>query len=152
MTERLLQRNVTHLSMSGESPFVRGRTAVDDILNGEFDIDTEGLDEATASTEMHSFIKALKIPNSKDSNTKLKEMGIGITSQDYVDIFSKTRESTASSPSGIHYGHYIAACESELLINVNLIFMTTPFHIGKPLTRWTKSLHCMIQKKREIIH
>ena len=44
---------------------------MDDIVNGEFDIDTEGLDEATASSEMHSFIKGLKIPTSKESNTKL---------------------------------------------------------------------------------
>merc|ERR1740139_16486 len=25
--------------------------------------------------------------------------------------------------------------------------MTVPFRIGTPRTRWTRSLHCMIQKK-----
>ena len=31
---------------------------------------------------------------------------------------------------------------------VNHIFMLTPFKVGKPLTRWTNSLHCMIQKMK----
>ena len=70
-----------------------------------------------------------------------------ITKADYIDIFVKTRESTVSSPSGLYYGYYIAACESETLIRVNLIFMTIPFHVGKPLSRWTNSLHRMIQNK-----
>ena len=72
-----------------------------------------------------------------------------ISRKDYADMFSKTRESTVSSPSGIHYGHYIAACESEILLDVNLLFMSTPFYVGRPLTRWSKSLHCTIQKKKK---
>ena len=73
-------------------------------------------------------------------------METDMTVGDSCKIFSKTKETTASSPSGIHYGHYIAACESPALAAVNTIFMVLPFKAGKPLSRWENSLHCMIQK------
>ena len=70
ITQRLLIRNGTHLSMSGDSPFARGAIAesigldgegegVEEMLQGTYTMDTEGLDEVSASSEMKSFIKAL---------------------------------------------------------------------------------------------
>ena len=72
ITKRFIQRNATHLSMSGESPFTRGPladkigsdedgAAAEEILQGNFERDLSGLDEATASTEMKSFIQGLRI-------------------------------------------------------------------------------------------
>ena len=66
ITKRLLLRNGTHLSMSGDSPFARGPLAeaigldgegqgVDEMLQGTFDVDKAGLDGAAASSDMHSF-------------------------------------------------------------------------------------------------
>ena len=66
ITKRLLLRNGTHLSMSGDSPFARGPLAeaigldgegqgVDEMLQGTFDVDKAGLDGAAASSEIHSF-------------------------------------------------------------------------------------------------
>ena len=69
--------------------------------------------------------------------------------EQHREVFKKTCESTASSLSGIHYGHCIAACESDLLSKVNMIFMVVPFQVGLPLSRWTQSLHCMIQKVKK---
>ena len=65
MAQQLLQRNGTHLSMSGESSVARGPLAdaigqdgegeaMEDILNGKFEGDMEEMDEATASSEMRS--------------------------------------------------------------------------------------------------
>ena len=144
--------------MSGESPFARGPLtadigldgkgdAVEDILKGKYKRDLGGLDEASASSEMKNFIKVLKIPISLKTEKSLEPMPITYKNEDYVESFSKTRESTTPSPSGLHYGHYIAACESETLTTMNVIFMRTPLQVGIPLTRWTKSLYCMIQKK-----
>ena len=103
---------------------------------------------AAASSEMRSFLKALQIPISDKTGAPVPTMKTEMTVEDSCKIFSKTKESTASSPSGIHYGHYIAACESPELAAVNTIFMVIPFKAGKPLTRWTNSLHCMIQKSK----
>lgn len=73
-----------------------------------------------------------------------------MTVEDSSEIFSKTKETTASPPPGIHYGNYIAACESTALAAVNNIFMVAPFKAGKSLSRWTNSSHCMIQKLKVV--
>ena len=69
-----------------------------------------------------------------------------MTVKDSRDIFGKTKEFTASSTSGIHYGHHIAACESDPLSVVNHFFMVIPSKADRPLSRRTNSLHNMIQK------
>ena len=114
------------------------------MLQGTFDTDTAGMNGDTASSEMHSFLKALQILISAKTGTPVPTMKTETTMEDSCEIFSKIKETTASSPSGIHYGHYIAACESPELSVVNTIFMATPFKAGKILTRWTNSLHYMI--------
>ena len=66
ITNRLLKRNRTHLSMSGDTPFARGPltdiigrdgegVAVEEMLKGTFIQDTTGLDEVHASKEMKAF-------------------------------------------------------------------------------------------------
>ena len=64
----------------------------------------------------------------------------------YLDVISNTNEVISSSPSGIHYDHYKVTCKSKILTKVNLIFMTLPFKMRIPVSMWTRSLHCMIQK------
>jgi len=122
ITKRLMLRNGTHLSMSGDSPFARGPIVdavgldgegegVEEMLQGTFDIDKAGLNGAKASSEMSSFLKALQIPISAKTGSPVPTMKTELTVEESSKIFRKTKESTASSPSGIHYGHYIAACE-----------------------------------------
>ena len=65
----------------------------------------------------------------------------------YRSVFFKARESTASSPSGMHYGQYIAALDNNILTEVNTIFVNVPFFHGFSLERWKRSTHCMLQKK-----
>ena len=98
---------------------------------------------------MKAFKPALQILTSKINDKATPSMDDAMTLENYKEVFNKTKESTASSPSGIHYGHYKAACESDVLAKVNLIFMVVPFKVGRPLTRWTNSLHCMIQKVKK---
>ena len=142
--------------MSGDTPFARGPladqigkygkgVAVDEMLKGSFTLDTTGLDEVHASKQMKSFLAALKIPATKRGDKATPVMDENITLEN-TETFNKTKESTASSPSGIHYIHYKAACKSNILSKVNLICMVVAFKVGIPLTRWTRSLHCVIQK------
>ena len=95
---------------------------------------------------MESFIKALKIPTPKGGENEIPQMDDKMTMENYMELFNKTKESTSSPPSGLHYDHYKAATESDILSKVNLLFMVVPFKVGLPLTRWTRSWHCMIQK------
>ena len=158
ITKHLIQRNSNHLSLSGESPFTRGKladtigkddegTVVDELLHGTFERDLSGMEETTASSEMTNFLKALQIPISHKTGKPVKEMGDNVSLQEYKEAYNRTKEATSSSPSGVHYRHYIASCECEMLSKINLVFMTAPFRTGMSLTRRTRSLHCMIQKK-----
>ena len=96
ITQRLIQRNSTHLSMSGESPFARGPLAADigldgegdaveDILKGKYKRDLSGLDEASTSSEMKNFIKVLKILISLKTGKSLEPMLITYKHEDYVE-------------------------------------------------------------------
>ena len=158
MVHKLLQRNSTHLSMSGDTPFARGllsdavgldgeSAGVDEMLQGTYSIDAQNMTPLMASNEMKSFLAALKLPTSGITGGPIPDMPSTITLQQFKDIFNATKEQTASSPSGLHYGHYKASCESDQLAQVHLLFMVLPFQVGIPLTRWNNSLHCMIQKK-----
>ena len=94
--------------------------------------------------EIQRFIKALKILISATTNKRVPILNTDITLDDFISVFKKTKESTTSSPSGIHYGHYINTYESEELAEVDLLFIVTPFKLEIPLIRWTKILHCTI--------
>jgi len=123
ITKRLLLHNGTHLSMSGDSPFAQAPLAdavglygkgagVDEMIQGTFDTDKAGMNGAIASSDMHSFLKALQILISA-TGSPVPTMKTEMTVADSCEIFSKTKETTASSPSGINYGHYISACKSS---------------------------------------
>lgn len=115
------------------------------MLQGTFSTDTDGLNEVSACSEMQSSIKALQIPLSDNTGGKVPTMDTDMIVEESYKIFSKTREFTVPSHSVIHYGHCIAARGRDALASVNLIFMITPFKLGKLLSGWTNMLYCMIQ-------
>ena len=78
----------------------------------------------------------------------VEEFKYKIDAESYWTIFAKAKESTASSPSGIHYGHYIAACQDDLPTAVNITFTRVCFLHGFALERWSASMHCVLQKKK----
>ena len=154
--KRLLRRNATHLSLSRNTPFAMGpladavgrdgeKPAVEELLSGTFKWEGDTGVSLLDGDVMKAFLKALQRPTSQLSGGTVPDISPVITEDDYVRMFNKTRESTASHPP-IHYGHFKAACESKDLLQVNLKFMNLPFCHGIPLTRWLRSLHCMIQK------
>ena len=105
-----------------------------------------GLDEVHVSKEMECFLGALEIPVSNSNGNNTPQLDDDMTLENYIEAFNKTKEFTASFPPGIHYGHYKTACESEILSQVNLICMVIYLKVRLPSTRWTRSLHCMIQR------
>ena len=97
---------------------------------------------------MKNFIAALQRPLSTNTGCPIQELEYNFDLDTYKAIFKKAKEHTSSSPSGIHYGHYIAAIQNDLLAEVNVTFMRVPFAHGFPLDRWSSSVHCMLQKKK----
>ena len=159
INKRLLLCNTTHLAQSCNTPFADGKIAdeigldgekkaTDEILAGNFEVDKiidddRFLTHPLLKDAVKAFIKALQTPTSKKTELPLPPLPSIISTEEYKAMFNHTRESTSSMPP-IHYGHFKAACESDPLLHVNLTFMNVPFQYGYALTRWRKTLHCMI--------
>lgn len=148
----LLEKNYQNLRKTENTPFTTeplssilgpdgDSPAVDEILNGSFQ------HSSINDPDLKAFIRNLQRPVSKKTNAPIPLLDSTVTLEEWKAYLRKTRESTASASSGLHYGHYIACEESDFLSNILLTFMQLPFQYGFYLSRWENSLHCMIQKE-----
>lgn len=74
-----------------------------------------------------------------------------ITKEDFQHFWKKSRERTSSSISGLHYGHYKAAAEDDLLSKIHALMTELAVVGGSPFTRWQKGLSCMLEKSPGVI-
>jgi hypothetical protein len=81
-----------------ESPMTDSN--IEDMLNGLFE-PWEGASEHTIQ-----WIKALK-------RTVTEPIDTSTTIDDYMNYYKRMKENTASSPSGLHYGHYKSLAKQE---------------------------------------
>ena len=73
----------------------------------------EKIENATKNNKLlQLFIQSMKKIQTKDGST-IEEMKWDFSIEDYKQTFSKTRESTACGPSGLHMSHWKAVLESE---------------------------------------
>jgi len=68
------------------------------------------------------------------------------TYQEYRQGWLKARETTVSSPSGIHFGHYMAAMADETVARLNAILANLALYSGTAPDRWKKTLNVMLEK------
>eukprot|EP00957_Ditylum_brightwellii_P042234 3198486-Ditylum_brightwellii.AAC.1 len=71
---------------------------------------------------------------------------VTLSQQEYTDLLRNQNESTSSSPSGRHYGHYRVALSNKRISNVHRIMMILPFQHGFSTTRWSKAIDVMLEK------
>ena len=69
-----------------------------------------------------------------------------VSGQDFKDYWSGARESTASSMSGRHFGHYKAASKNTYLTILHASFVNVASTTGLALSRWQKGLTVMLEK------
>ena len=67
--------------------------------------------------------------------------------QQLSTILEKSKEKTASSVSGIHFGHYKSVTNITILCNLHEGLLHLVFNFGAPLQRWSKGMSCMLEKK-----
>ena len=122
------------------------------IINGSFTIPDE-LDDATKLILREIGIMGSKILEGNFLPT------LEITAADYVHYHKRIRESTSSSPSGLHLGHGKAAAFSVTLAQVHATQMNLIIRSGIHPTRWGTALQvllekvagvCMVEKLRSI--
>lgn len=109
ITYRLLMRNCTHLSMSGDLSFIRGPisdkigldgegTGVDEMLQGTFDTEMEGWNGIVASSEMKTFVKVLHIHISATTGKQIPTIKTDMAVEDSCKIFGKLENQRHNPP------------------------------------------------------
>lgn len=66
---------------------------------------------------------------------------------DFQRYWSRTKEKTSSSLSGLHFGHYKAAASSDMLSEFHAFFTEIVFRSGYSLKRWQRGLQVILEKK-----
>jgi hypothetical protein len=69
-----------------------------------------------------------------------------MTSDDIIKGFSKWKESTTTSPSGRHLGHYKAIIQDHTLLTCLTKFMYIAVKSGISISRWAKATNVMLEK------
>ena len=62
-------------------------------------------------------------------------------------MWKKAKEKTSSSESGLHFAHYIAGAESNVISHMHSLKTEISGRWGISLERWSRGLSCMIEKK-----
>jgi len=68
------------------------------------------------------------------------------TAEEYAQGWKKAKEATSSSPSGAHFGHYIAGIEDLVVAKINRLMATIPMLTGISPTWWCTTLNVMLEK------
>ena len=144
----LLKRNQKHLAQAKNTPFATGILAQQlkwdgtgdmgaDILSGDI------LNKAQFEETVQRYFECLQ--TSKMSQ-KLVQVKSEISLNEYKTFWKKKKEETATSPFGLHVGHYKAAIQREEILNVHRILLIIPFQTSMVPNRWKKTVQTMIEK------
>ena len=121
MFNLLLLRNFKHLMQSKNSMFTTGPVmdmcvwygegeGMEELLRGTFDIDNIAKDYPQFRKEGSEFLKAIQYVKDDEGN-EVETFSWKFGVDEYLNVFNKTKESTACGPSGLHMSYWKAACE-----------------------------------------
>ncbi len=146
--DHLLRRNITHLSQAKHTPFAKGPLARAlkwdgtgdlgrDILSGDI------LNQARFSSTVQLYFESLRTRNfAKDLDIVKPTLSL----KEYRQFWKRKKESTVTSPFGLHIGHFKAAIEKPDILNVHRIMLLIPFQTGLVPNRWKKTVQMMLEK------
>ena len=64
----------------------------------------------------------------------------------WQERWSRANENTSSSESGLHFSHYIAGAESDIISGLDSILTSVALRKGIALERWSRGLSVMLEK------
>ena len=73
-----------------------------------------------------------------------------VSLQDYQVHWKQSKECTSSSISGLHFGHWKAAAESDFLSELHALFTDIIISTGYSPIRWQQGLSVMLEKKKGV--
>ena len=107
------------------------------ILEGTYEA-PEGTDEFT--------VMLLKECAEMYNKMSREEVATYITVEEYQYYWKRVKERTSSSYSGLHFGHYIAAADSEPLARLHTMKISEAARRGVPLARWGYGVTVLLEK------
>jgi hypothetical protein len=69
-----------------------------------------------------------------------------VTPEDFRSFWASSKESTSSSKSGRHFGHYRAISTDDLLTNLQVSSINIAANRGSPLSRWRQGVTVLLEK------
>ena len=144
----ILQRNKSHLQQAYDTPFAGGAMAeyldkhgdsdfANRVLEGEFLHEVQDGDPV-----MKAYLETLQYPRANSENS----VDTNITLQQYKEFWKNKRETTVTSPYGLHIGHYKSVLNEEDILELHLELMTLPFKYSFAPKRWCKTVQVMLEK------
>jgi len=103
------------------------------VLEGTFKV------PATCDRLTQQFLLAVRRPRKVQEVTQRSET-------EYLQGWRKARESTSSSMSGIHFGHYIAGTFNPEILIINRTMADIPLTTGYSPDRWKHGLNVLLEK------
>ena len=75
-----------------------------------------------------------------------RQDSVDTTDEEWSQRWSKAREKTLSSESGLHFGHYKAAARLPVISHLHALKTTLALRRGIALDRWSRGLSVMLEK------
>ena len=146
----LLQRNWTQLRQASNTPFADGELGdllhydgtgeiAEQILHGEH---FPALDKL--SDTVKNYIKGMAMRSPTDMDT----VDVNITEKQYWEFWKNKRESTVTSPYGLHIGHYRSCLcfEARDILDVHRKMLLMPFKFAFIPERWATTVQILLEK------
>jgi hypothetical protein len=112
--------------------------AAKDFLSGVFPMEWYGKDKI-----LREFLMSFMIPSHIQYRPHIRT---SVTEEDVQRGFGKWKESTSTSPSGRHLGHYKALIQDPVLLSCLTKFMNIAVKSGISISRWSRATNVMLEK------
>lgn len=149
----IMENNTTKFRLTENTPpmqdpllsdlgYLADTDAAEQILAGTYEC-PEGVDEYT-----RDFLQCLQRPSQIEQDASIDT---SISRSDFQDFWKNAKERTSSSMSGLHYGHYKAVIENDLLSEMHAVATHLAVNTGFSYPRWQRGLSCMLEKVAGLI-
>jgi len=145
--KHILHRNKAHLRQASNTPFADSDLGKELGVDGDSDITDsmlEGKWDPKGDTKKW-IIEYLDSLKTTDPKVRDKVNG-HIEDKEYRQFWTRKRETTTTSPFGLHIGHYKAGLQNETICNIQRYLMILPFQYGFIPQRWKKTVQLMLEK------
>ena len=148
INKAILQRNKSHLGQASVTPFAQGQLRKELKWDGTGPLGEKMLNgtilyERRFAASMQLYLESLRV----NDMSRLGVIKPSLSLEEYHLFWKKKRETTVTSPFGLHVGHYKAALHKLAILDVHRILLLIPFKTGMVPSRWRKTVQTMLEKE-----